>query len=374
MISPSFFCGKLESMGVGFYTGVPDSLLKSLCAYLTDNIDPKNNIIAVNEGCAVGLAAGYHIATGKIPVVYMQNSGLGNAVNPLLSLVDPDVYKIPMIMIVGWRGEPGVHDEPQHVKQGKITCDLLETMGIPFSVISDDEGECTKQLDDCRRYIEDNNSPYALVIRKGTFDEYKLSPRKEADYELTRERAIELIVKNTDPDSIFVSTTGMASRELYEIRDRNKDGHDRDFLTVGCMGHASQIALGIALSRPERKIVCIDGDGAALMHMGGMATVATQAPKNYTHIIINNGVHDSVGGQPTVSRLIDLPNIAASVGYNDVFSVSDEEELISSLSVKEGPVFIEVMVHRGNRSDLGRPKSTPQENKTALMKNIGSIQ
>ena len=370
MISPSFFCKELEGLGVGFYSGVPDSLLKNLCAYITDNVPQKDNIIAVNEGCAIGLAAGYHIATGKIPVVYMQNSGMGNATNPLLSLADPDVYNIPIILIIGWRGEPGVHDEPQHVKQGKVTCPLLETMGIPYVVLSDDEGICKEQIAGCGDHLKKNGSPFAFVVRKNTFSEYKL-PANDDGYPMSREQAIEIIAGEMK-DALFVSTTGMASRELYEIRDRNGQDHGSDFLTVGCMGHASQIALGMALNC-EKEIVCIDGDGAALMHMGGMATIAVRSPRNYIHVVINNGVHDSVGGQPTVSRDIDLSGIARSVGYRNVFSVSDEKGLKDALSCRNGPVFIEVMVHKGARKDLGRPKSTPVENKESLMRTIGSL-
>jgi len=373
MISPEYFYGKLADMGVGFFTGVPDSLLKHLCAYLKDNVPDDRNIIAANEGCAVGLAAGYHLATNKVPMVYMQNSGMGNATNPLLSLVDPDVYNIPMVLVIGWRGEPGVHDEPQHVKQGKITCTLLETMGIPYGVLPSDEEGCDRLFDTCRKHLVEKGSPFAIVVRKDTFSEYKPSKKGEDHpYEMSREDAIGIIAAK-EKGSIFVSTTGMASRELYEIRDRNGEPHDSDFLTVGSMGHSSQIALGIALNRPERRIVCIDGDGAVIMHMGGMSTISTMAPGNMTHIMINNGVHDSVGGQPTTSRDIDIHGIAQSMGYKHVFTVETKAELEKALECKDGPVFLQVMVRRGNRKDLGRPKSTPAENKNALMKNIGSI-
>ena len=373
MISPEHFYGKLTDMGVGFFTGVPDSLLKHLCAYLKDNVPDDRNIIAANEGCAVGLATGYHLATDKVPMVYMQNSGMGNATNPLLSLADPDVYNIPMVLVIGWRGEPGVHDEPQHVKQGKVTCTLLETMGIPYGVLPSDEEGCDRLFDTCRKHLVEKGSPFAIVVRKDTFSEYKPSKKTEDyPYEMSREEAIETIA-TIEKGSIFVSTTGMASRELYEIRDRNGESHDSDFLTVGSMGHSSQIALGIALNRPERRVVCIDGDGAVIMHMGGMSTISTMAPGNMIHIMINNGVHDSVGGQPTTSRDIDIHGIAQSMGYKHVFTVETKEELEKALECKEGPVFLQVMVRRGNRKDLGRPKSTPAENKNALMKNIGSI-
>lgn len=372
MISPESFYKHLTGMGVGFFTGVPDSLLKQFCAYLKDNVPHERNIIAANEGCAVGLAAGYHLATGKIPLVYMQNSGMGNATNPLLSLADPDVYNIPMVLVIGWRGEPGIHDEPQHKKQGKVTCTLLETMGIPYSVLPMDEDGAMNTLKDCSEYISEKGAPYAIVVRKDTFSDYSAKKTEETAYEMSREEAIGIIADRMK-GSLFVSTTGMASRELYEIRDRNGESHDSDFLTVGSMGHSSQISLGIALNLPDRRVVCIDGDGAAIMHMGGMATIAAESPSNLIHIVINNGVHDSVGGQPTVSRDIDMHRIAEAMGYKKVFTVKDREELETALECDQGPVFIQVMVHRGNRKDLGRPKSTPIENKDSFMKNIGSI-
>ncbi len=370
MLRPEFLFKELQKNGVGFFSGVPDSLLKNFCAYVTDNTGKKEHIIAANEGCAVGLAAGYHIATGGIPLVYMQNSGMGNMTNPLLSLADEDVYNIPLILMIGWRGEPGVHDEPQHVKQGKVTCTLLEAMGIPYSVLPSEEDECIHILNECFEHLKNKGSPYALVVRKNTFDKYSLSKKEETWYDMTREEAIEAIVESIGDRDVIVSTTGMASRELYEIRDRRGEGHDRDFLTVGSMGHSSQIALGIAMNRDEGRVICIDGDGAMLMHMGGMSTITTIGPKNLTHIVINNGVHDSVGGQPTVSREIDVLAIAKAMGYDTVASVDDVPALKDAIGHAEGTAFIEVMVRKGNRDDLGRPKTTPVENKESLMKFI----
>lgn len=299
MIDPAVFCRMMSDVGVGFYTGVPDSLLRHFCSYIRENIPPERNVTAVNEGCAVGLAAGYHMATGKVPLVYMQNSGLGNATNPLLSLADPEVYRIPMVLLIGWRGEPGVHDEPQHVKQGRITCPLLDTMEVPYSVIGGDPDGCAEAVERCRRHLAEHGSPYAFVVRRDSFSEYAPEPSAADGYAMTREDALNVIVPASG-DSVLVSTTGLTSRELYEIRDARGEGHGRDFLTVGSMGHSSQIALGMALALPGRRIVCIDGDGAVLMHMGGMATLAVRHPPNLVHIVINNGVHDSVGGQPTV--------------------------------------------------------------------------
>ena len=370
MIRPQFFYELLKENGTGFFTGVPDSLLKNFCAYLTDTVASKNHIIAANEGCAVGLAAGHYFATGRVPLVYMQNSGLGNTVNPLLSLADKQVYSVPILLVIGWRGEPGVHDEPQHIKQGRVTCSLLDAMEIPYCILSDKETEAKVQLEKTYSHIKASSSPYAIVVRKGIFDFYKLKTNETVPAEMSREEVIEKIILNAPSNACFVSTTGMASRELYELRDKHGQGHAKDFLTVGSMGHASQIALSIALSKPARKILCIDGDGAAIMHLGGLTTIGTQKPKNMVHIVLNNGAHDSVGGQPTVGRKINLCAVAQACGYDKVVSVKTIEELetqLEYLSSAEGSFLIEVLVSKGARADLGRPKSSPIENKRAFM-------
>lgn len=369
MIQPKDFIEKLRAGGIELFAGVPDSLLKNLCAYITDNIARENNIIAANEGNAVGLAAGYHLATGKTGCVYMQNSGEGNAVNPLLSLMDADVYKMPLLLIIGWRGEPGVHDEPQHVKQGKVTLSLLETMGIPYSVL-DENWE--KQTDEALQVIKETNGVYALIVRKGTFEEYKLQNQVALDWALGREEAIQIVVDKLREDDIVVSTTGMISRELFEYREAKNQGHAHDFLTVGSMGHASQIALGIALQKPKRRVIVFDGDGALLMHLGGLAIIGDYNPKNFVHIVFNNGAHDSVGGQPTVGQKIDVEAIAKAVGYADVISVDSPMSLMAAMNhvncaVIDGVSLINVNVRKGNRKDLGRPTTTPQQNKEALM-------
>ncbi len=372
MINPKDFIERLRKEGVEFFAGVPDSLLKNLCAYITDSIARENNIIAANEGGAVALAAGYHLATGKTGCVYMQNSGEGNAVNPLLSLMDADVYKMPLLLVIGWRGEPGVHDEPQHVKQGKVTLSLLETMGIQYAVL--DENWET-QTDEALRVISETNGIYALIVRKGTFEEYQLQNQMASDWELGREEAIKIVVDKLREDDIVVSTTGMISRELFEYREAKGQGHAHDFLTVGSMGHASQIALGIALQKQKRRVVVFDGDGALLMHMGGMAIIGDYNPTNLVHIVFNNGAHDSVGGQPTVGQKIDVEALAKAVGYADVISVDSQMSLMCAMNhvncaVIDGVSLINVNVHKGNRKDLGRPTTTPIENKEALMKEL----
>lgn len=369
MISPKFFVDRLSKNGISFFAGVPDSLLKNVCAYITDNIDSNHNVITANEGAAIGLAAGYHLATGKVGCVYMQNSGEGNTINPLASLTDKEVYNIPVLLVIGWRGRPGVHDEPQHVKQGKITTGLLNVMGINYEVLSKEEDVAAKQIDKAIKAVKAGDV-FAIVIEKDTFDSYTLQNTVNNQYELGREEAIKLVSEAIGNNAIVVSTTGMISRELFEYREEMRQGHERDFLTVGSMGHASQIALGIALEKPQRRIYCFDGDGAAIMHMGSMAIVASKQPKNYIHFVFNNGAHDSVGGQPTVGHQIDLPAIAKAVGYKGAIMVDSKESLMAVLKNiidMEGPVMIEIRVRKGNRKDLGRPTTTPIENKEALM-------
>ena len=369
MISPKSLFDELKKHNIDFYTGVPDSLLKNMCAFITDNLPVNQHIIAANEGGAVGLAAGYHLATGRIPVVYMQNSGLGNTVNPLMSLTDKLVYNIPVLLIIGWRGEPGVKDEPQHRKQGLVTLPLLQTMGIKHEVLVDSESLLPQQIDNAINYMKSTSEAFALVVKKGTFDTYKLhSP--DSSLQLSRERAIELVASSVTSDDVIVSTTGMISRELFEYRAAMNQGHQQDFLTVGSMGHASQIALGIALNKPERKVYCFDGDGATIMHTGNMAIIGSIAPSNYYHIVFNNGAHDSVGGQPTTGFKVNLPSVALAMGYKTVDSVDNEDDLITalnSLPSKKAPYFLEIKVKKGARADLGRPTTTPIENKKALM-------
>ena len=363
-----------EILHCDFFTGVPDSQLKALCDYLMEKygIDPNHHIIAANEGNAVGLAAGYHLATGKTPVVYMQNSGEGNAVNPIASLLNDHVYAIPALFIIGWRGEPGVHDEPQHIYQGKITLSLLDEMDIPYLIL--DEQTSTEQLREAMEGFERNfqiGKQAAIVVRKGglTFD-------KKAKYAngnvMKREEIIRHIVAVSQDDPI-VSTTGKASRELFEIREQLKQKHENDFLTVGSMGHASSIALGVAIQKPNEKVWCIDGDGAALMHMGSLALIGTNAPGNFVHIVINNAAHETVGGMPTAAGRIDLVAVCKACGYPNAVKVQTFEELDAALHTakKSGSLFfIEAACSIGARADLGRPTTSAIENKEHFMQRL----
>lgn len=373
MVSPELFIKTLQSNGVNFFAGVPDSLLKNVCAYITDNVAPDCNIITANEGSAVGVAAGHYLATGETPLVYMQNSGIGNAVNPLLSLADEKVYSIPMIIMIGWRGEPGVHDEPQHVKQGAVTLSLLDAMEIPYVILPDDDQSAASAIGTVVTDCKKTSKPHAIIIRKGTFGSYKLQTKVPNENPVCREVAMKCVVDALPENSIIVSTTGKLSRELYEYRDALNQSHESDFLTVGSMGHSSSIALGIALSKPDRRVFCFDGDGAFIMHMGAISNIGNLKPGNYTHIVFNNGAHESVGGQPTLGFNIDIPAIAMACGYKKALTASTLEEIksaLESVSSSEGPTLLEIKVGINSREDLGRPKTTPIENKQAFMKNL----
>ena len=361
----------LEIIGADFYTGVPDSQLKALCDYLmnTYGIDQHHHIIAANEGNCVGLAAGYHLATGKVPVVYMQNSGEGNIINPLASLLNDKVYAIPMIFIIGWRGEPGIHDEPQHIYQGEVTVKLMEDMDVKTFIIGKDtsEDELKSAMDNFNRLIQ-NGKQVAFIIQKGAL-EYGAKVVYKNDNTMTREEIIQHIIKVTGEDPI-VSTTGKASRELFETRVANGQSHQYDFLTVGSMGHSSSIALGVALNKPDKKIWCIDGDGAVLMHMGSMAVIGANSPSNLVHIVINNGAHETVGGMPTVASKTDIVAIAKACGYHNAVSVKSFDELdkeLQNAKISKELCLIEVKCSIGARANLGRPTTTAIENKKGFM-------
>ncbi len=366
----------LEIIGADFYTGVPDSQLKSLCDYLmnTYGIDQKHHLIAANEGNCVGLAAGYHLATGKVPAVYMQNSGEGNIINPVASLLNDKVYAIPMIFIIGWRGEPGVHDEPQHIYQGEVTVKLLDDMDISSFIIGKDttEDELTAKMAEFNELLSQGKQ-VAFVVRKGAL-EYPVKVEYKNGYDMNREEIIRHIAAATGED-LIVSTTGKASRELFEIREANGQGHQYDFLTVGSMGHSSSIALGVALNKPDKKVWCVDGDGAMLMHMGSMAVLGANAPENLVHIVINNGAHETVGGMPTVAANMDIVAVAKACGYPNAVCVDTFDDLDKALEAaknKNELSLIEVKCSIGARADLGRPTTTALENKINYMNYIKS--
>lgn len=367
----------IDIIGCDFYTGVPDSQLKALCNYLMDTygIDPHHHIIAANEGNCAALAAGYHLATGRVPVVYMQNSGEGNIINPVASLLNDKVYAIPVIFIIGWRGEPGLHDEPQHIYQGEVTIQLLEDMGIESFVISKEtsENDVSEGMARFRKVLAEGKD-VAFVIRKGALTDAPVVEYKNGN-PMVREKIIRHIVAVSAEDPI-VSTTGKASRELFEARAANGQSHKYDFLTVGSMGHSSSIALGVALNKPGQRIWCIDGDGSVLMHMGSMAVIGSNKPDNLIHVIINNGAHETVGGMPTVAGNIDIVSLAKACGYPNAVSVESFEELDRELEAAKGRSalsLIEVKCAIGSREDLGRPTTTTLENKESFMEYLALL-
>lgn len=360
-----------------FYTGVPDSQLQSLCNYLMKNYGiSEKHIIAANEGNAVGLAAGYHLATGKTPVVYLQNSGLGNIINPVASLLNDKVYGIPCIFIIGWRGEPGIKDEPQHIYQGEVTIKLLEDMDMGVFVVGKDttELEIDEKMKEFKALLDMGKS-VAFIVRKDalSYDEKISYQNKNL---LNREDIIEQITEITGED-IVVSTTGKASRELFEIRERNQQSHQYDFLTVGSMGHSSSIALGIALYKPNQKVWCIDGDGAALMHMGSLAVIGNKKPENLVHIVINNSAHETVGGMPTVSDTVDFVKLAYACNYPIAVSIDsmiDLKDALKTAKLNNQLTLIEVKSSIASRSDLGRPTTSAKENKINLMSYLKELE
>lgn len=372
-LDPADFFRSLTNVGVDFFCGVPDSLLKDFCAYMTDNVERSKHVITANEGTAVSLAAGYHLATGKFACVYLQNSGLGNCVNPLTSLAAGEVYSIPMILLVGWRGEPGKRDEPQHMVKGQLTPALLATLGIPFQILPDFQEGAERALYTAKKHIQHSLTPYAFLVKRQTFLPYTLQEQNTETYPLLREEALHTLMREINDRDVVVSTTGMLSRELFEYRHNLEQGHERDFLTVGSMGHASSIAMGIAMSKPKRRVWCLDGDGAALMHLGALASIGQRGPPNLKHVIINNGAHDSVGGQPTDAgnaATFSFTKAALALGYKEAFTASTPEEIqaaTATLKSKEGPLLLEIKAKIGARSNLGRPNRSPIQNKADFM-------
>lgn len=372
-LDPAAFFKAIKGIGIDYFCGVPDSLLKDICAYITLNTPKENHVITPNEGNAVALAAGYHLATGKTAMVYLQNSGLGNIVNPIMSLCVPSVYSVPVLLMIGWRGEPGKRDEPQHQVQGQTTPGLLAALGIPFQPLPDYQEGAEKVLLTAKHYMDEAKGPYAILVKRQTFLPYKLPKDDSPEFPLSREEALKIVIDQLGKRDVVISTTGMLSRELFEYRVAQDMGHERDFLTVGSMGHASSIALGVAMQKPKRQVYCLDGDGAAIMHMGAFSTIGHASPANYKHVVFNNGAHDSVGGQPTDAachNVFCFGTIAKGCGYKKTLLAVNEEEVIDciqAMSTMEGPVLLEIKIAKGGRKDLGRPTRTPQQNKDDFM-------
>lgn len=372
-LNPAHFFALLRSHNTTFFAGVPDSLLKDACAFITENVPKDSHVLSANEGTAIATATGHYLATGNVPCVYLQNSGLGNLVNPLLSLCSQKVYSIPVLLLIGWRGEPGKKDEPQHLVQGKLTPGMLEQMGVPYDILPDYSDGAFDVLQKAYTYMEREKAPYAVLVKKQTFEKYGLAGDQGAftgPDMLHREEVLDKII-TCFPDDPLVTTTGFTSREVFELRKFKGQSHERDFLTVGGMGHCSSIALGIALAKPQKSVLAVDGDGAAIMHLGAMVTMGGSGMTNLKHILVNNAIHDSVGGQPTGAGVLDFPSIATACGYKSSSRVSIGDEIgpaLEKLRDTAGPAFLEIQVLPGARADLGRPTTTTAENRDAFMK------
>lgn len=366
-VDPLNFLKILKNEGINFYTGVPDSLLKEFNACILNNIKETEHVIASNEGSAIGIGIGHYLSNKSPALIYMQNSGLGNSINPLVSLADPTVMSCPMLLLIGWRGEilnngSQLLDEPQHIKQGSITLEMLRTIGIPYYVI-DKDNNLSADIKNAIKKTKSSNCPVAIVIRKNFFSKSKYKSKDNQNDLLNREKVIEIIISNIPKNYPIICTTGMASRELFELRKRSKSFFDKDLLCVGGMGHAISIATGVALRR-KNKVVCIDGDGSMLMHLGALTN--SSKCSNLIHVVLNNGAHDSVGGQPTRAKELDLSKIAKSCGYMTSKRAKNTNEIklnLSSIIKAKNSSFLEVLCKKGNRADLGRPSKTPKENK-----------
>ena len=355
MINPETLIIKLKEIGVTFFTGVPDSLLNDFCLAL-ESLCGNNNIIAANEGNAIGIAAGHYIATGNIPVVYMQNSGIGNAMNPLILLAHKNVYSIPMILVIGWRGDPSVKDHMQHKKQGELTTVLMDDMDIPYKILDNED----TVFDNFKWAVDESSklqSPVALIAKKGILSKSKKeNPYPDEGDMMNREDAMDVVFDHMPDDTIYYATTGRATRELHEMFVKRGIQPDREYLNVGSMGHNSSVALGVAMALPNRHHVCFDGDAAAIMHLGALPIIGKAHPKHFMHIVLNNGVHESVGGQISAGFNVNLTDIAKASGYSTpvgcIESAQDLRDAVVSLKDVEGPVFIEVKIRKGIRSKI----------------------
>lgn len=362
MIRPEQLYNQLHQHGIDFYTGVPDSLLKDFLTYVQVHAPADKHIITANEGLAIGLAAGYHFSTGKLPVVYLQNSGLGNIINPLTSLADKEMYAVPMLMMIGWRGRPGVKDEPQHQKMGRITVALLEALEVPYFIINENEKASFEKMDEAISIATNGQMPVALIFPENVFEAVP-AIRQENEYSLERGLVIKEIIDQLAGTEIVVCTTGKIGREFYAMNELAGNKITKYLLCAGAMGHANHIALGINVSSVE-KVIMLDGDGALLMHLGGLSTIAHHSKAGFVHMVINNGCHESVGGQPTGAFLSDLCGIAAASGYSSTTCINTSNELQQWLTdglQNGGKQFVEIRVNTIGRKDLGRPAGTPAE-------------
>lgn len=366
----------LAQQGVNYFTGVPDSYLNGFCNYALANYGDRN-VITANEGNAVALAAGHYLATKEIPLVYMQNSGEGNTINPLASMVDKNVYSIPMILLIGWRGQGNTEpNHPQHKLQGEITTGLLDLMHIPYTVLSDSDEEFVKTAEKAVSYCIETRRVYAFIAPKGVMADPDKPNNVDNSYPMSREEAIEVILDHMPEDTIYSATTGRATRELFFLREKRGETKAHDFLNVGSMGHASSVAFGIALEKPDRQVVALDGDSAAIMHMGAMTMVSKVSAPNFLHVVLNNGAHESVGGQPSAGHLLDWTSIASACGYETFGkAVETKEELIEAIKMlrkADKASFIDCRIHKGLARKLSPIIFDHREAIDALIEDLNS--
>ncbi len=370
-IAAAHFVDQLAALGVRFVAGVPDTILCELAGRLGAPDSPLRHLVACNEGAAVAAAIGHHLASGAVAAVYLQNSGLGHAANPLASLAAPEVCSIPLLLLVGWRGELAddgtqLADEPQHRLQGRLTPAQLDLLGIAHETLGPADSDPAAALRRLLRLALRRQRPVALLLRRGTFAPAPAGsvgpPLAAGAPQMSREQAIEACLRALPAGAATVATTGMASRELFDLRRRRGEPHDLDFLVVGAMGHASHVALGLCCADPGRPVLCLDGDGAALMHLGALASCA--GARGLLHVVLNNGAHESVGCQPTSAPALRLAALARACGYARVATVRSAASLEAAVrDFLEGGQsgFIEAVCRVGHRADLGRPALAPRE-------------
>ena len=354
MIEVKSLINLLKKNNSNFYTGVPDSVLKEL-SFALRNKGTKNHIIATNEGSAVSLGIGNYLSTKKVPCIYMQNSGLSNALNPLISIAHEKVYSIPLILIIGWRGSPKIKDEPQHNVKGQITESLLKLLNINYTIIRTiaDLKKFDKQIKSAKK----KNSIVACLIEQGTLEKTKQINKKKDFYKLDKELFLKTLLESLEKNTKIISSTGYNSRELMFLRNKYKIQNSRDFYMVGGMGHSSSVALGYSLST-KKKTICVDGDGSLLMHLGSIKTVGTFAKNNFKYILLNNNSHDSVGGQNTYADDINFKNLSKSLGFKKFYLIKNDRNLkknIQKFLKDKNLCFLEVKVSNSKIKNLPRP-------------------
>ena len=369
------FLGALRDHGVTFFTGVPDSYLHGFCTLLRETAERNDNVICANEGNAIGVAVGHYLATGEMPLVYMQNSGEGNAVNPLASLACEEMLSVPMILLIGWRGDPYHKDHVQHKLQGEATPLILDDLGIAHLTLPDDEEGVRETVAQSVDRARERHAPVGILVPKGILNGTKTFGVEDGDYP-SRWEAIDAVIDAIPSDAICCASTGRAARELYYVRESRGEGHACDYLNVGSMGHNSSVALGMALAHPDRQVVVLDGDAAVIMHMGSLAVEGQYAPRNLLRVTLNNAQHESVGGQPSAGRTTNLTGVAAACGYATVefgpaISTGDIAAAIAELSKADRPAFLDVYIRSGIRKGLPGLEVDPRAMRDGLMEELG---